>query len=74
MFLTSNWHIVGALLVYRGGPGVKWYARKVRHARRGVRVHARPVLTSFGKILPKNPMFLEIENMWYDGRNQRWGA
>ena len=37
MFFTSKWHIVGALLMYRGGPNVKWYARKVRHAKRGVR-------------------------------------
>ena len=59
--------------MYRGDPKVKWYARKVRHAKRGVCVRARPILASFGTILPKNPMFFEIENMWYDGRHQSWG-
>ena len=72
-FFTSKWHIVGALLMYRGGPKVKRYARKVRHDKRGVPARAHPILASFGKILTKHPMFLEIGNMWYDGRHQSWG-
>ena len=56
-FSTSKWHIVGALWMYRGGPVVKGYAPKVRHAKRGVHPRARPILASFGKILPKNPAF-----------------
>ena len=47
--------------MYRGGPNVKWYARKVRHAKRGVRARACPILASFGKILPKNPCFWRLE-------------
>ena len=43
--------------MYRGGPKVKRYARKVRHAKRGVPTRARPILASFGQILPKNPVF-----------------
>ena len=50
-------HIVGALLMYGGDPKVKQCARKVRHATRGVHTCARPVLASFGKILPENPVF-----------------
>ena len=56
-FSTSKWHIVVALLMYHGGPKVKQYAPKVHHAKRGVRTRARPILASFGKILPKNPAF-----------------
>ena len=46
--------------MYRGGPNVEWYALKVRHAKRGVRVRVRPILANFGKILAKNPCFLGI--------------
>ena len=56
-FVTSKWHIVGALLMYRGGPKVKRKARKVRHAKRGVHTRARLILATFCKILPKNPAF-----------------
>ena len=47
--------------MYRGGPKVKRYARTPRHAKRGVRVCARPILASFGKILPTNPWFWRLE-------------
>ena len=60
-FSTSKWHIVGDLLMYRGGPKVKRYARKVRHAKRGVRARTRPIQASFGKILPKNRCFWRLE-------------
>ena len=43
--------------MYRGGRKVKRYARKVRHAKMGVRTRECPILASFGKILPKNPVF-----------------
>ena len=60
-FLTSKCHIVGARLMYRGGSKVKQYARKVRQAKRGVRVHPRPILASFGKILTKSPCCWRLE-------------
>ena len=60
-FFTSKWHIVGALLMYRGGPKVTWYVRKVRHAKRGVRARVCPILSSFGKIVPENPCFWRLE-------------
>ena len=58
--------------MYRGGPKVKRYARKVRHAKRGVRTRARPILASFGKIPSKIRLF-EVGNGWYDGRHQSCG-
>ena len=58
--------------MYRGGPKVKWYARKVRHAKRGVRTRARPILASFVTFCLKI-QFFEVGNGWYDGRHQSWG-
>ena len=48
--------------MYRGGPKVNRYARTLRHVERGVRARARPVLASFGTILPKNPCFWRLES------------
>ena len=62
-FSTSKWHIVGALSMYRGGPKVERYAHKVRHAKRGVRARACPILASFVKFCLKS-MLLEIGNTW----------
>ena len=46
-----------ALLMYRGGPKVKRYARKVRHAKRGVRARACPILASLVKLSLKIHVF-----------------
>ena len=35
---------------------VKRYAPKVRHAKRGVRTRAHPILASFGKVLVGTPI------------------
>ena len=59
--------------MYRGVPNVNWYARKVRHAKMGVRARACPILASLGTILPENPWCLGIGKTWYDGRHQSWG-
>ena len=56
--------------MYRGGPKVTWYVRKVRHAKRGVRARACPILASFGTLLAKSPCILGIANTCYDRRHQ----
>ena len=59
-------------MMYRGGPMVKRYAPKVRHAKRGVRTRTRQILASFVKFCLK-VQFFEVGNGWYDGRHQSWG-
>ena len=49
-------HCTGRLM-YLGGPNVKRYARKVRHAKRGACARARPIPANFGAILPKYSVF-----------------